>query len=187
MAFGENPDGRIAARSAWALLLWLLLAERTVVFLDRLAEPVGHLIGSRQRQRIVAVFRLAPQREFELLQAIDRRRLQFFQALRIGEEPIVVEHPQVANDVVEFAHGRSRRLQLPAQRVGVVGPIAVLAAPLADVVRIPASVAVAVPVARVAVAGRSVGAAAAVGLPALLAALTLLTLGTLLTLLARLA
>src|SRR6185503_10238906 len=47
-----------------------LFRERPVVLLDRLTEAVGYLIGSRQRQRVVARLDLPPQAELELLQLV---------------------------------------------------------------------------------------------------------------------
>ena len=44
----ERTDGCLP------LLRRALLRERAVVFLDRLAEALGHLIGAGERQRIVA-------------------------------------------------------------------------------------------------------------------------------------
>ena len=79
------------------------LRQRAVVLLDRLAEAFRHLIRSRQRQRLVAGLHLAAQRELELLQLVDRRGLQFLESLRVGVDAVVVELPDVLQDLVEIA------------------------------------------------------------------------------------
>src|SRR5205085_1400267 len=104
-----------------------------------------------------------------------------FEAARVGVDPIVVEVAEVAQDLVEIARVDAGLLQLAAQPLGVVGPLAVLAAELADVVRVPTAVAAAVGIARRSGVGAVVRAAAAV-----LAALRLLPLALTLALLALL-
>jgi hypothetical protein len=92
---------------------------------------------------------------------------------------LVVEPLQIANDVVELALAHAAGLQLAAQRLGVVRPLAILPPPLPDVVRVPVAV-VAAPVPAVTVAVRTVRRTAAVRAAAILAALRVLAvLGTL--------
>src|SRR5437773_2979302 len=141
----------------------LFLRERPVVLLDRLAEAVRHLIGSGERQRIVPCLRLAAQHELELLQLVDRRGLELLEPFRIGVHAVVVERFQVSQDFVEVARAHAGLLELPAQRLSVIRPLAELPAELADVVRVPAvGVAVAAtPVARVAAVRAAVRTAVA--------------------------
>src|SRR5439155_16319347 len=61
----------------------LFLRQRTVVFLDRLTESLGDLIGSGQRQRFVVRVRLPAQAELELFQLVDRRSLKELQSARV--------------------------------------------------------------------------------------------------------
>src|SRR5215510_1706656 len=96
------PANTFRLVQGWFLFL-LLPRQRAVVLLDRLAEAVGHLIGSRQRQRIVVRARLAAQAELEFLHLVDRRRLQLFEAARIGVDLVGVEALEVADDVFELA------------------------------------------------------------------------------------
>src|SRR5262245_16929745 len=170
---------------AGTLLLRLLrfLRERPVVLLDRLAEPFRHLIGSRQRQRLVARLGVPPQHELELLQLVDRRRLQLLESARVGVDLIGVELPELPEHFIQIARLDAGGLQLTPQRLGIVRPLTELAAPLADVVRVPAAVAAAVvtaPVARVAaIATRGVRRPGVVAVPraaAILPALRVLAL-----------
>src|SRR5262245_26140727 len=126
---------------AGTLLLRLLrfLRERPVVLLDRLAEPFRHLIGSRQRQRLVARLGVPPQHELELLQLVDRRRLKLLKSARVGVHLIGVELPELPEHFIQIARLDAGGLQLTPQRLGIVRPLAELAAPLADVVRVPAA------------------------------------------------
>src|SRR5262249_60269056 len=121
------------------LLRLLLLRERPVVFLDRLAESFRHLIGSRQRQRLVAGLGVPPQHELELLQLVDRRRLQLLEPARIGVDLIGVELPELPEHFIQIARLDAGSLQLTPQRLGVVRPLAELAAPLAAVLPTPTS------------------------------------------------
>src|SRR5262245_59080741 len=178
---------RPAKAGHYVLFLWLLrsLRERPVVFLNRLAEPFRHLIGTRQRQRLVAGLGVPPEHELELLQLVDRRRLQLLEPARIGVDLIGVELPELPEHFIQIARLDAGGLQLPPQRLGIVHPLTELAAPLADVVRVPAAVAAAVvtaPVARVAaIAARGVRRPGVVAVPcsaAVLPALRVLTLRT---------
>src|SRR3954447_16762429 len=174
--------------------LAVLFRQRSVVFLDRLAETFRYLVGARERERLVARVGLAPQGKLEFFELVDGRGLQLLEPARVRVKAIVVERLEVAHHLVKFARIDARLLELPAQRLGVVRPLAELAAELADVIGSPATVAA--PAARVAVVGTRLtrGSVAAVGTAAtalavlrllsLLSALALLTLLALLPLLA---
>src|SRR5437763_6236145 len=71
----KMPAASTRLRTVRLLLRRGFLGERAVVLLDRLPESFRNLIGSRQRERVVAVSGFAPQREFEFLQLLDRRGL----------------------------------------------------------------------------------------------------------------
>src|SRR5207248_9867644 len=96
-----------------------------------------------QRQRLVVVFDFSSQAELEFLQLFQRRGLEQLQAAGVDEDLVVVEPLQVADDFIELARVDAAGLQLPAQRLGIVGPFAVFAPPLPDIVGAPAAVIVA--------------------------------------------
>src|SRR4051794_35576271 len=123
---GWRPSARACAPDRLALRRRALLRQRTVVFLDRLAESFGHLIGARERQRIAGRVGFASQRELELLQLLNCRGLKLLQPLGIGVDAIVVERAQVAQHLVEIARADAGLLQLPPETFGIVGPFAEL-------------------------------------------------------------
>ena len=106
-----------------------------------------------------------------------RRSLQLLEPARIGVDLVGVELPELTEHFIQIARLDAGGLQLTPQRLRVVRPLAELAAPLADVVGVPAAVAAAVVAAEVprvaaAVAARvirrtAVPRAAAAVLPAL--------------------
>src|ERR1700749_2597012 len=127
------PAASTRVRTVRLLLRRGFLGERGVVLLDRLAESFRHLIGAGQRQRVVAVVGLAAQRELELLQLFDRRRLQLLEPFRVRVDAIVVEGAQILEHLVEIARVHAGLLQLTAEAFGVGRPLAELTAELADV------------------------------------------------------
>src|SRR5216684_414033 len=101
-----------------------LLVEGAVVLLNLRPEGRRYLVGPRQRQRLVrAAVRLLTKTELQVLQFLERCRLQRRQAPRIGEHLIVVEPLQIADDLVEVSRVLARLRELLPQGLRVRLPL----------------------------------------------------------------
>src|SRR5882762_7099609 len=173
-------------------------AERSVILRHHLLELVGHLVGAREHDRLVARLHLAAQAELEPLQPLGRERLQALELLGVLVDALVLEPAQRRENLLQLLRIDVEAAQRAAQVLRLVGPLARLGAQLADVfIRQAAEVGavviravprqVAVPVAAAVVSAAVLVAEAAGGAASLLATLLTASLLTALTLLAALA
>src|SRR5262249_42220934 len=102
--------------------------------LDRLTEPRRHFVGSRQRKRLVRAVDLLPKVELEVLDLLERLRLQRREVRRVDEDIRLLEVPQVAHDGVEVARGHARFGKLTPELCRVVLPLLRLTTGLTDLV-----------------------------------------------------
>jgi hypothetical protein len=110
--------------------------QRLVVLLDVLAEAFRHLARAAQQEPLLGVAcQLATQPVLELLHAIDDRRLQQRQLLRLAVHALVIQPAQVHDHLIEVRYVEALPRQLLPQLPRLVQTLPRLAPELADLFR----------------------------------------------------
>src|SRR5688572_17053910 len=139
------------------------LGQRLEVLLNELSEVLRHFVCAGQHDAVLGDVGLSSEPELEALEAFGDHRLQARQLVDVLVHARIVELPQRAKDLVELTRIDVLGGEITPERHRLAGPLAGLAAELADVLRRQAEVAAIFPSAAVGAAVVDLVAAAEVG------------------------